>query len=339
MIDLISDTVTRPSAGMKAAMMDAAVGDDVFKEDPSINELESYAASLFGMEAALFCPSGTMTNQIALKLHTQPLDEIICESTAHIYQYETGAWAMHSGVSMKLVEGSHGIMDGKAVLAAIRDDQDWLPKTSMVALENTCNKAGGSYYTLSDIEPIYQVCQEKNLKLHLDGARLFNAWVETRDNLKIYGNWFDSISICLSKGLGAPVGSLLLGSKEDIRQARRIRKAFGGGMRQAGFLAAAGLYALQHHVERLSEDHAKSRQLASAIEKKSFVTSIRPVRTNILIFDLDPQWGTAADMIHLLHEKDIRVSAFGPQTIRMVTHLDVSPADIEEVIRVIQEMS
>ncbi len=337
-INLISDTVTRPTAAMMEAMMNAEVGDDVFGQDPSINALEQYAAELFGKEKALFCPSGTMTNQIAIKLHTSPLDEVVCDKTAHIYNYEAGAWAMHSGVSIQLLDGKHGIINAGQVESAIQPHYDWLPRTRLVAIENTCNKAGGTYYTTQDIRPISELCSKKGLAMHLDGARLFNALVETEDSPKEYGELFDTISICLSKGLGAPVGSLLLGSEKDMALARRYRKALGGGMRQAGYLAAAGQYALENHVERLKEDHQKAATLAESLSSKPFVTNIRPVKTNILIFDLSKQWGNADKFIDLLKKEGILCVAFGLQTIRMVTHLDVSYEDIEKTVKYINEM-
>lgn len=335
-INLISDTVTRPTPGMLDAMMNAEVGDDVFRDDPTINALEKYAAGLFGMEDALFCPSGTMTNQIAIKLHTQPLDEVLCDKTAHIYNYEGGAWAMHSGVSMQLLDGKYGIITAGQVEAAIQPKFDWLPRTKLVVIENTCNKAGGTYYTLNDIHPIHSLCKEKGLRLHLDGARLFNALIESGDSPSDYGQLFDTISICLSKGLGAPVGSLIIGDKEKMQHARRLRKALGGGMRQAGFLAAAGLYALKHQVDRLKEDHQKTQQLADTLSQLQFVKDIRPVKTNILIFDIDKSWGSADDLLRQLKEKDVLCSAFGPQTVRMVTHLDVSFEEIDKVCDILK---
>jgi threonine aldolase len=330
-VNLISDTVTRPTTAMREAMFAAEVGDDVFRQDPTVNTLEEKAAALFGMEAALFCPSGTMTNQIAIKVHTQPLDEVICESLSHIYQYEGGAWAFHSGVSLNLVAGENGKMTAEQVAAAIKDHYDWLPRTSMVVLENTCNKGGGSIYRLAEIDPIREVCSENGLALHLDGARLFNALVETGESTVDWGQRFDSISICLSKGLGAPVGSLLLGNEVFITQARRIRKAMGGGMRQAGFLAAAGIHALDHHVDRLREDNARARRLGAKLRTLDYVASVRPVASNIVIFDLEPPL-TAQEFLDRLAEQGIAAVRFGPRTVRFTTHLEVTEAMIDYVI-------
>jgi threonine aldolase len=336
-INLISDTVTRPTTAMLKAMMEAEVGDDVFGEDPSINALEAKAAQLFRKEAALFCPSGTMTNQIAIKTHTHPLDEVICDEYSHIYQYETGGYAFNSGVAINLIKGTHGKITADQIATAIKPTYDWLPNSSLVVLENTCNKGGGSYYTIDEIRPIQQLCKEKSLKLHLDGARLFNALVETGESTHDVGEVFDSISICLSKGLGAPVGSLLIGDTAFIRQARRYRKVMGGGMRQAGYLAAAGIYALDHHVERLKEDNQRAKIIGATLSKRSYVEDVRPVKTNILIFDVKPPY-TAASFLEKLMEYGIQASPFGPQTVRFVTHLDFTEAMMEEVLRVLKEL-
>jgi threonine aldolase len=312
-------------------MFRAEVGDDVFRQDPTVNALEEKAAALFGVEAALFCPSGTMTNQIAIKVHTQPLDEVICESLSHIYQYEGGAWAFHSGVSLNLVSGQYGKMTADQVVEAIKDRYDWLPRTSLVVVENTCNKGGGSIYRLPEIDPIRQVCTEQGLKLHLDGARLFNALAETGESPVEWGKRFDSISICLSKGLGAPVGSLLLGATDFIAQSRRIRKAMGGGMRQAGYLAAAGIYALDHHVNRLREDNARARRLGDKLASLSYVAAVRPVASNIVIFDLEAPL-TAQAFLDRLAQKGILAIPFGPRTVRFTTHLEVTDEMIDHVI-------
>jgi threonine aldolase len=331
MINLISDTVTKPTPGMLQAMLQAEVGDDVFGEDPTVNALEAKAAAMFGKEAALFCPSGTMTNQIAIKVHTQPLDEVICDEYSHIYQYEVGGYAFNSGIGVNLIKGTNGKVTAAQVAAAIKPVYDWLPISKLVVLENTCNKGGGSFYTLDEIRPIQQVCQERGLALHLDGARLFNALVETGESTQAVGEVFDSISICLSKGLGAPVGSLLIGSRPFIRQARRVRKAVGGGMRQAGFLAAAGIYALDHQVARLKEDNDRAKLLGEVLAKQAYVSDVRPVQSNIVIFDLKAPWTAESYLAHLA-ERGIKASAFGPQTVRFVTHLDVSASMIEQVL-------
>ncbi|MEL7423288.1 MAG: GntG family PLP-dependent aldolase [Bacteroidota bacterium] len=332
-VNLMSDTVTRPTSAMKEAMLRAEVGDDVFRQDPTINKLETYAADLFGKEAALFCPSGTMTNQIAIKCHTQPLDQVICDETSHVYQYETGGYAFHSGVSMKLLSGQHGKITAEQVEAAIELDYDWLPVSRLVVIENTCNKGGGSIYTLDEIQPIAELCREKDLAFHLDGARLFNALVETKENPRDWGASFDSISICLSKGLGAPVGSLLLGTTALIKQARRLRKVMGGGMRQAGYLAAAGLYALENNVDRLAIDNARARQIGALLEQQDYVAAVRPVQSNIVIFDLAGEQ-TAADFLADMEKLGVMAPAFGPQTVRFTFHLDIS----DEMMARLQEM-
>lgn len=338
LINLISDTVTKPTPDMLATMMQAEVGDDVFRADPSVNRLEAYAADLFGMEAALFCPSGTMTNQIAIQCHTNKLEEVICHEYSHVYQYETGGFAYNARVGMKLLPGPQGKINAQQVEAAINPDYDWLPASTLVVLENTCNKGGGAIYQLKEIEPIQALCQEKGLTLHLDGARLFNALVETQDDPKVYGRLFDSISICLSKGLGAPVGSLLIGNEKTMKLARRLRKVMGGGMRQAGYLAAAGLYALENNVDRLFEDHQRARTIARLLETCSFVESIRPVETNILIFDLVEPW-TAAGFLEQLQAHGVLASPFGPKTIRFVTHLDFNDQMLERTLEVLTKMA
>lgn len=322
LIDLRSDTVTRPSSAMLETMMTAKVGDDVFNEDPTVKELEHYAADLFGKDAGLYCPSGTMTNQIAIKVHTQPGDEVICDVNSHIYNYEGGGISFNSGVQARLIQGNEGRLTPEMIEPCINGDFDWLTRTTLVSLENTVNRAGGSFYTNQQIQPVYELCRDKHLKLHLDGARIFNALVETGDTARETGLFFDSISICLSKGLGAPVGSVLLGEKEFIRKARRYRKVFGGGMRQAGFLAAAGLYALKNNISRLKEDHSKAKQLETALSKLPFTESILPVYTNIVIFNLKKDVITGEQFEKKLAEKNIKISAFGKQTIRFVTHLD-----------------
>ena len=336
-IDFRSDTVTKPTAGMMEAMMKARVGDDVFGEDPSINELESTAASMFGMEAAIFCPSGTMTNQIAIKCHTQPGDEVICDETSHIYQYEGGGIAFNSGASVKLLHGDLGRITAEQVLAAIQPDDPHRPHTSLVALENTSNRGGGSCYDFDEIRKIKTVCTEKKLAFHLDGARLWNALVAKKENPRQYGEVFDSISVCLSKSLGCPVGSLLMGKKDFIKKARRVRKVFGGGMRQAGFLAAAGIYALQNNIERLSEDHVHARQIADTIAKKNFVKMVLPAETNIIIFELNESI-TAPALVAKLKEHDILGYAIAANRVRLVTHLDISEEMTERTIQVFNQL-
>lgn len=337
LINLLSDTLTLPTPAMRQAMFSAQVGDDVFREDPTVLALEAKVAALFGHEAALFCPSGTMTNQLAIKLHTQPLDEMICEQNSHVYQYEVGGYAFHSGIAVNLVEGTHGKMTAAQVAAAIKPIADWLPRTRLVVLENTCNKGGGSIYTLPEVAPIRDLCQERGLALHLDGARLFNALVETGETPLQWGALFDSISICLSKGLGAPVGSVLVGNAELMARARRLRKAMGGGMRQVGYLAAAGIYALDHHLDRLRQDNDHARLLGEALARQAYVAAVRPVQSNIVIFDLREDL-TAAQVLDLLASRQIKASAFGPQTIRFVTHLDVSTDMIAQAITILDTL-
>jgi threonine aldolase len=336
-IDLRSDTVTKPTPAMLDAMMTAKVGDDVFGEDPSINALEAMAARLFGMEAALYCASGTMSNQIAIKCHTQPGDEVICEKSSHVYIYEGGGIAFHSGSQVKALDGDLGRLTASQVSLSINPDDVHRARTSLVSLENTCNRGGGAYYDLEEIKKIKQVCSDNQLKLHLDGARLFNALVATGQTAKEHGQVFDSISVCLNKGLGCPIGSILMGPAGFIRQARRVRKAFGGGLRQAGFMAAAGVYALENNVARLATDHAHARRLGAALEKKDFVRSIMPVVTNIVIFEVD-QNGCARELAQQLKEKGILAIAIAANQIRFVTHLDISPAMIDEAVAVIEQL-
>ena len=333
-VELRSDTFTKPTPKMLQDMFNARVGDDVFGEDESINMLEAYTAEMFGMEAAVFCPSGTMTNQIAINVHTQPGEEVICEQGAHVYFYEAGGIARLSGCQARTVAGTRGQLFPEQIAPLINPEDVHRPRTSLVCLENTCNRGGGSTYSLENMRNIRNLCDERNLKLHLDGARIFNAMVANHENPKDYGNTFHSISICLSKGLGAPVGSVLLGSKAFIYEARRARKAFGGGMRQAGFLAAAGLYALQNHVERLEEDHVKARKLSDALENISWVKAAMPVETNIVIFEVTDNhpssyWAEA------LRKAGVNVSCPAANSIRMVTHLDVSDNDIDRTIAAI----
>jgi len=337
LIDFRSDTVTKPTPGMKEAMLNAEVGDDVFGEDPSINKLETMSASLFGMEAAVFCPSGTMTNQVAIKCHTQPGDEVICDESAHVYQYEGGGIAFNSSASVKLLQGDRGRITAEQVINAINPDDNHKAKTSLVCLENTSNRGGGSCYEMEAIRQISTVCREKQLKLHLDGARLFNAIVARNESPEDYGKLFDSISICLSKSLGCPVGSLLIGKKDFIRQSRRVRKVFGGGMRQAGFLAAAGIYALNNHVKRLSTDHEHAGMIGAAIARNPMVNFVLPVETNIVIFELKP--GTTAQaMVEKLREQNILAYAISPNRIRLVLHLDISEQMVQRTIDVFRQL-
>lgn len=335
MIDLRSDTVTRPTPAMLEAMMRARVGDDVFDEDPTVNALQEKVAAMLGHEAALFCPSGTMTNQIAIKVHTRPMDEVVCDRTAHVYNYEGGGIAFNSGASVRLVEGERGIMLPEQVEAAINPDNVHYPRTTLVCLENTANRGGGAYYTLPQMEAMKTLCDRHDLKLHLDGARLFNALAETGDAPEAVGRLFHSISICLSKGLGAPVGSLLVGNKAFIREAKRVRKVFGGGMRQAGYLAAAGIYALDHHIARLKDDHARARTLGEALAPMPWVAELLPVETNIVVFRTKGA-GTADRLLAHLRQHGILAVPFGLETLRMVTHLDVTDEDVGRTVEAVR---
>jgi len=334
----VSDTVTKPTVEMLHFMFKAEVGDDVYKQDPTVNELESTVAELFGMEAALFFPSGTMANQTAIKLHTQPGEQVICDKYAHIYHYEGGGASFNSGVSCCLLDGKRGMITADLVKEAINDPEFYhAPKTSLVSVENTTNKGGGACYELDDLRKIKQVCVENNLKFHLDGARLWNALVAKKQHPKQFGELFDTISVCLSKGLGAPIGSVLIGTKEDMKRALRIRKILGGGMRQAGYLAAAGMYALQHHISRLDDDHKRAKELASVLETLNWVGKVEPVETNILIFSLreglEDKW-----VVDKLRQKNIAISGMGKGKLRIVTHMDYKQVMHDYVIDVLQKM-
>jgi threonine aldolase len=332
MIDVRSDTVTRPTPAMLEAMLQAQVGDDVFGEDATVNELQRTAAALFGKEAALFCPSGTMSNQIAIKVHTRPGDEVICDELAHIYLYEGGGIAANSGASVRLLKGHNGRFTAAQVRENInRRDDSHLAWTRLVAVENTVNKGGGSCWDLGELERIRNVCAENDIAMHLDGARLFNALVARNESPADYGRLFETVSICLSKGLGAPAGSLLLGSQSLIARAHRHRKLLGGGMRQAGYLAAAGLFALEHHVERLKEDHAKARTLESELRSLPYVAAVLPVETNIVIFTLDERLKTDVFLQQLQHQQ-VRALSAGRQMIRFVFHLNVSDAQLDALL-------
>lgn len=321
---------------MLEAMYKAPVGDDVFGEDPSVNKLESLAAAMFGMQAALFCPSGTMTNQVAIKCHTQPGDEVICEKMSHVYIYEGGGIAFNSGCQTKPLEGNRGRITAPQVLESINPDDVHKTRTKLVSLENTANRGGGSCYDFAEFPKIKEVCLAHNLILHLDGARLWNALVANNENPKQYGEVFDSISICLSKGMGAPVGSLLLGNSDFIKQARRIRKVFGGGMRQAGYLAAAGIYAIENNLQNLVTDHQHAKAIAGALLKKEFVGKILPVETNIIIFEITGPSYTALQFCKKLESYDILCLPISATQVRMVTHLDFTKEMLNKFIEVIE---
>lgn len=338
LIDLRSDTVTKPTQAMKQAMMEAAVGDDVFQEDPSIIVLEEKASQFFGMEAGLFCPSGTMTNQIAIRLHTQPQSEVICDEKSHIYLYEGGGIAYNSFASVRLIKGDRGRLTAEQIADHMNNPEDiHAAVTSLVSLENTMNKGGGCFYDFGEIMKIAELCRNNKLPLHLDGARLFNALIASGDNPKAYGEEFDTISICLSKGLGCPVGSVLLGSKTSIHKARRIRKVLGGGMRQAGMLAAAGTYALDHHIDRLKDDHLKAQHLADILKDLSFVEYVLPADTNIVIFRL-ANGDLATDFVSKLQSNGVLAVPFGKHDVRFVTHLDFTEKDLNQTIEILKKM-
>lgn len=337
-VDFRSDTVTQPTDEMKEAMFSAKVGDDVFGDDPTVNELESYVSNLFGVDAAVFCPSGTMTNQIAIKLHTNPPGELICDETSHVYKYEGGGIGFNSGLATKLVAGKNGQINVELIKSAINPDDIHFPETQLVSLENTCNKGGGTIYSVENIKSIGEFCNEKSLKYHLDGARVFNAIVESNYSTKDLGEAFDTISICLSKGLGAPVGSLLLGNKADINKARRLRKIFGGGMRQAGILAAGGLYALKNNIERLKDDHVRAKALGAELLGVDWIKQVWPVYSNIIVFEVQDSVDLQK-LILKLDSEGLRVSAFGPQQIRLVTHLDINDDMINYSIEKIKSLS
>jgi len=338
-VDLRSDTVTKPTKGMHEAMMTAEVGDDVFGEDPSVKALEEKCAAMLGMDAGIYCPSGTMTNQIGIKILTQPYDEVICYKGSHIYRYEGGGVAGNSLASVRLLDGSRGRLSVGEIAANINNTLDaHLPISSVVSLENTIVREAGSYYYLNDIAAISELARSKGLKMHLDGARFFNALTETGDKAVDYGKYFDSISICLSKGLGAPVGSVLVCKKELEPKARRMRKVFGGGMRQAGFLAAAGSYALNHHIARLKEDHTRATELGIVLSSVSWVKSLMPVDTNIVIFSVKDGI-TPEQVLSKLAEQKIRAIKFGAQEIRLVTHLDFDDRMLEKTVDAIKKLS
>ncbi|GAB4128292.1 MAG: GntG family PLP-dependent aldolase [Raineya sp.] len=336
-IDLRSDTITKPTPAMLEAMFAAKVGDDVYEEDETVKLLEQKTAQMFAMEAGLFCASGTMTNQIGIKALTQPNDEIICDRLSHIYNYEGGGLASNSLLSVRLVEGERGIIRPQQILDNINQDNIHYPRTSIVALENTVNKGGGAYYTMPQIAEIAKVCKENNLYLHLDGARVWNSLVATGEQASDYGKYFDTISVCFSKGLGCPVGSVLLGSKATIQRAKRIRKVMGGGWRQAGYLAAAALYALENHIERLQEDHRKAQALGEALQNASFVKELYPVATNIVIFEVREP-ATSQSIYEKFAYEGIKVSPFSKTHIRMVTHLDFDESMLEKTLDVIKKI-
>ena len=332
-INLISDTVTKPTKGMLKAMLNADVGDDVFGADPTVNALQEKVAKMFNMEAALFFPSGTMANQTAIKIHTQPGDRMFCDKWAHVYNYEGGGAAFNSGVTSHLIDGNRGMFTAAQLKEAVSGRADiHAPYSRLVCIENTTNKGGGACWDFNELQKIQKIAKENSLAFHLDGARLFNALVAKNETPQQYGELFDTISICLSKGLGAPVGSVLIGTKQHIEKALRVRKLFGGGMRQAGFLAAAAIYALDNHVERLAEDHQKAKEIGAVLNNCSYVKKVEPIETNIIIFyvndDINP-----ADFMKKMESKGILVISMGEGKIRFVTHLDFTNEMLEKLLR------
>nr|WP_317631305.1 GntG family PLP-dependent aldolase [uncultured Flavobacterium sp.] len=321
-INLTSDTVTKPSFDMLQAMMNAEVGDDVFNQDLTVIALQKMMADLFGMEAALFFPSGTMANQAAIKLHTQPGEQLICDHYSHVYLYESGGAAFHSGVTCATIIGDRGMITAEQVLEKINDPEAFYePKTALVCIENTTNKGGGACYDINELHRIKQVCATNGLKLHLDGARLWNALVAKKQHPKMFGEIFDTISVCFSKGLGAPIGSMLLGDAATIKRAVSIRKLMGGGMRQVGYLAAAAIYAIQNNVSRLEQDHFRAKELGHYLSQLNWVACVQPIETNIVIFSVTPSVNYL-QVITVLKQNGIHISALGKNKLRMVTHLD-----------------
>ena len=338
-INLISDTITIPSKGMLKAMMNAKVGDDIFKDDPTINLLEKTIAEMFGMEAALFFPTGTMSNQAAIKYHTQPGDQIICDHYAHIYNYESGGISFNSGVSCKLINGNRGMISAEEVKNNINNKESYfVPKTRLVCVENTTNKGGGACYDLPVLKEIKKVCEENELKYHLDGARLWNAMCETPATPKDYGNIFDTISLCFSKGLGCPIGSILVGSKKAMDEIIRIRKILGGGMRQSGYLAAAALYAIKNQWKSLKNDHKKAKEIENTLKNASYVDNIVPVETNIVIFSIQKNIDIG-NFLKTFQKQGLFFGDMGANTIRIVTHRDYTNEQHNYVLNLLQKIT
>ncbi len=338
-INLISDTVTKPTKGMLDAMMDADVGDDVFKEDATVNFFEKKVARLFNKESALFFPSGTMANQTAIKIHTQPGEQLICDKYSHIFNYEGGGVSFNSGVSCRLIDGDRGMITAEEIGKAINPPDFYhSPLTSLVCIENTTNKGGGACWDYTELENIKKVCLDNNLAYHLDGARLWNAMVAKNEKPNKYGELFDTISICFSKGLGCPVGSVLVGNKEAIAKALRIRKILGGGMRQAGYLAAAGIYALENNIERLEEDHKKAKEIGAELSILNFVKKVEKIETNIVIFEIDESYMTTDTFVQKLKEKNVHIIDMGQGKLRAVTHLDYSEAMHNHFLEILKQL-
>lgn len=337
-IDLRSDTITKPTKGMLEAMLSAKVGDDVYKEDPTVNALEERIATMFGKKTALFFPTGSMANQAAIKLHTNPGEQVICDKYAHIYNYEGGGASFNSGVSCKLIDGHRGMFNADQVVESINPPDFYhSPLTRLVAVENTTNKGGGACWNFEEIKKIRTVCNEHNLGYHLDGARLWNALVNTNETALQYGEVFDTISVCLSKGLGCPIGSVLVGDEDIMKGAIRIRKIFGGGMRQVGYLAAAGLYALDHHIDRLKQDHNKAKEIGEILGALSQIKTVEPIETNIIIFELDPDVNETV-FVQNLAKNNIHIIGMGSGKLRIVTHLDYTDAMHEKLLSILTNL-
>lgn len=338
-INLISDTVTKPTPGMLEAMFTAEVGDDVFKEDPSVNALEEKVAKMFHKEVALFFPSGTMANQAAIKLHTQPADQLICDKYAHVYNYEGGGISFNSGVSCKLVDGNRGMMTALQVAEAINPPDFYhSPLTTLVSIENTTNKGGGACWDFDELKKIQAVCKTHHLGYHLDGARLWNAMVAKNETPQQYGELFDTISVCFSKGLGCPVGSVLVGNKDIMHKAIRIRKLLGGGMRQAGYLAAAATYAVDHHVDRLAEDHKRAKEIGELLTQLPFIQKVEPIETNIIIFEIDESLLSAERFLEKLKANNVHIIGMGQGKLRIVTHLDYTEVMHEAFLSILKKI-
>jgi len=337
-IDLRSDTITKPTKGMLEAMLSAKVGDDVYKEDPTVNALEERIATMFGKKTALFFPTGSMANQAAIKLHTNPGEQVICDKYAHIYNYEGGGASFNSGVSCKLIDGHRGMFNADQVVESINPPDFYhSPLTRLVAVENTTNKGGGACWNFEEIKKIRTVCNEHNLGYHLDGARLWNALVNTNETALQYGEVFDTISVCLSKGLGCPIGSVLVGDEDIMKGAIRIRKIFGGGMRQVGYLAAAGLYALDHHIDRLKQDHNKAKEIGEMLGTLSQIKTVEPIETNIIIFELNPDVNETV-FVQKLAKNNIHIIGMGGGKLRIVTHLDYTDAMHEKLLSILTNL-
>lgn len=340
MIDLRSDTITKPSAKMLDAMLKAKVGDDVYGEDPTVKRLENLVADYFGMDRAMFFPSGTMANQVAIKLHTNPGDQVIAHKYSHVYNYEGGGVSFNSGVSFKLLDGEKGIFSTDELSSAINPKDFYhAPLSKLVSLENTTNKGGGHCWDFNDFESIKKICSDNNLGLHMDGARIWNSIIAKNDNPKLYGNIFDTVSVCLSKGLGCPIGSILVGKKNFIDKAIRIRKILGGGMRQVGYLAAAGLYAIQNNISRLLIDHERAKEISLKFLSKDFIKTINDVETNIIILELNESVQKKT-IIDYFSKNEIVFDWFsmGPEKIRIVTHLDYSKDNHNYLMEIVDKL-